>query len=48
MGRGTMAEGTVELLERRSGRLHTVSVDNAMDAVFRLRKEIILTESSKC
>ena len=47
MGRDT-ADGTVELRERRSGRVHSVSVDNALDAVFRLRKDLIIAESSVC
>jgi prolyl-tRNA synthetase len=48
MGRDTMTSGTVELRERRSGRVHTVSVDSAIDAVFRLRKEVLIAESSTC
>jgi prolyl-tRNA synthetase len=48
IGRDTLANGTVELRERRSGRVHTVSADNAIDAVFRLRKDILIDESSAC
>jgi prolyl-tRNA synthetase len=47
MGRDT-ADGMVELRERRSGRVHTVSVDDAIDAVFRLRKDLLIAESSAC
>ena len=47
MGRDT-ADGMVELRERRSGRVHTVSVDDAVDAVFRLRKDLLIAESSAC
>ena len=47
MGRDT-ADGMVELRERRSGRVHTVSVDDAVDAVFRLRKDLLIAESSVC
>ena len=48
IGRDTLAGGTVELRERRSGRVHTVSADSAIDAVFRLRKDILIDESSGC
>jgi prolyl-tRNA synthetase len=48
IGRDTLADGTVELRERRSGRVHTVSADSAIDAVFRLRKDILIDESSAC
>ena len=48
MGRDTLADGTVELRERRSGRVHTVSVDSTIDALFRLRKDILINESSGC
>jgi prolyl-tRNA synthetase len=47
MGRDT-ADGTVELRERRSGRAYAVSVDNAVDAVFQLRKDLLIAESSAC
>jgi prolyl-tRNA synthetase len=48
MGRNTLAEGTVELRERRSGRVHTVSADSAVDALLRLRKDILMAECSAC
>ncbi len=48
IGRDTLADRTVELRERRSGRVHTVSVDSAIDALFRLRKDILIGESSAC
>ena len=48
LGRDTLADGTVELRERRSGRVHTVSADGAVDALFRLRKDILIGESSVC
>ena len=48
IGRDTLADGTVELRERRSGRVHTVSADSAIDALFRLRKDILIGESSAC
>jgi len=48
IGRDTLADRTVELRERRSGRVHTVSADSAIDALFRLRKDILIGESSTC
>ena len=48
LGRDTIADGTVELRERRSGRVHTVSAGDAIDAMFRLRKDILIAESSVC
>jgi prolyl-tRNA synthetase len=48
LGRGTLADGTVEIRERRSGRIHTVSAETAVEAMFRLRKDILIAESSVC
>jgi len=48
VGRDTLAHGTVELRERRSGRTHTVSADSAIDAVLRLRADIIVSEEASC
>jgi prolyl-tRNA synthetase len=45
IGRDTISDGAVELRERRSGRVHTVAVENAIDAMFRLRKDILSAES---
>jgi prolyl-tRNA synthetase len=48
IGRDTASDGTVELRERRSGRVHTVSADSAIDALFRLRKDILIAEGFVC
>lgn len=45
IGRDTVTHGTVELRERRSGRVHTVSAENVVDALFRLRQDILIAES---
>jgi prolyl-tRNA synthetase len=46
LGRETLASGTVELRERRSGRVHTVSIENAVDALLRLRGDIMRSEAA--
>jgi prolyl-tRNA synthetase len=45
LGRDTLRDGTVELRERRSGRTHVVGLDDALDAVARLRDDIRTRES---
>ena len=48
LGRDTLSDGTVELRERRTGRIHAVAVDDGVNALLRLRKDILIDESSGC
>jgi len=45
LGRDTVRDGTVELRERRSGQTHVVAIDDTLDAVARLRDDLITRES---
>jgi prolyl-tRNA synthetase len=47
LGNSTSTDGTAEVRERRSGRIHTVAVDRVVAEVLRTRKKILYDENSR-